>query len=387
MTPITPRSQARRAAIRVLAGVTLALALAGCQTDGRGPINRPTEGPPLPIGGLVPSEARNRVAVLVPLTGPDAAVGQSIANAANLALIDSGDQTLRLTVYNSAGGADAAAEKALGEGNGLILGPLLADEVRAAAPVARRAGVPLVAFSNDEGVAGNGVYILGFTPNQSIDRVVGLARQRGSARFAALVPTGLYGQRAAQAMLGAVRDHGGRMTALETYNRTPAAVRGAVASLNAKGPVDAVLLADGGRIVALAAPTLRTGTRLLGTELWASDRALGATPALRGAWYAAAPDARFSQLTTRYRARYGRAPFRIASLGYDAVLLAVRSSASWPSRGRFPASSLHDRDGFAGVDGIFRFDRRGVAQRALEVRQVTAAGTSLVSPAAKAFTD
>jgi len=171
------------------------------------------------------------------------------------------------------------------------------------------------------------------------------------------------------------------------WDRGVAAVRGAVASLKAKGPVDAVLLADGGRIAALAAPSLATGTRLLGTELWASDHALGVTPALRGAWYAAAPDARFTQLAARYRARYGKAPFRIASLGYDAVLLAVRSSASWSAGARFPAGSLRDRDGFAGVDGIFRFDRRGVAQRALEVRQVTAAGTTVVSPAAKTFTD
>ena len=324
---------------------------------------------------------------MVPLTGADAGVGQSIANAANLALIDSGDRTLRLTVYNSAGpgGAAAAAAKAVSEGNGLILGPLLADEVRAAAPVARGANVPLVAFSNDEGVVGDGVYILGFTPNQSIDRVVGLARQRGAARFAALVPTGLYGERAAQAMLASVRDAGGRMVAIETYNRNPAALRTATAALRAKGANDAVLIADAGRIAALAAPELKNRPHLLGTELWANDKELGATPALRGAWYAAVPEIRFGQLATRYKARYGKAPFRLASLGYDAVLLAVRSSRDWHVGTRFPVGVLRDREGFAGVDGIFRFDRRGVAQRALEVRQVTASGTTITSPAAKAF--
>ena len=376
--------QARRHFLLAAGG--MALALTGCQT--RGPIYRPTEAPPpVAIGGVVAPEARNRVAVVVPLTGADGAVGQSIANAANLALLDSGDRTLRLTIYDSAGlgGAAAAASKAIAEGNRLILGPLLADEVRAAAPIARQADIPIVAFSNDEGVAGNSVYILGFTPNQSIDRVVGLARQRGAARFAALTPTGLYGQRAAQAMLGAVRNAGGRMVALETFSRTPASVRTAASALNAKGGADAVLIADAGRIAAVAAPTLKLGARLLGTELWATDHALGATPSLRGAWYAAAPDERFNQLVTRYRARYGKAPYRLASLGYDAVLLAVRSGRNWPAGARFPARSLVDREGFAGVDGIFRFDRRGVAQRALEVRQVTATGTTTVSPAARGF--
>jgi hypothetical protein len=46
---------------------------------------------------------------------------------------------------------------------------------------------------------------------------------------------------------------------------------------------------------------------------------------------------------------------------------------------------LTESDGFAGVDGIFRFGHDGVAERALEVREVTAAGTSVVSPAATVF--
>ncbi|MDP1908718.1 MAG: penicillin-binding protein activator, partial [Hyphomicrobium sp.] len=124
---------------------------------------------------------------------------------------------------------------------------------------------------------------------------------------------------------------------------------------------------------------------LLGTELWASDRTLGATPRLRGALYAAAPDARFTQLVGRYKARYGKTPYRLGSLGYDAVLLTVRASRDWPVGRPFPARSLVEHDGFAGVDGIFRFGRDGIAERSLEVRQVTATGTVVVSPAAASF--
>ena len=88
------------------------------------------------------------------------------------------------------------------------------------APVARRARVPVIAFSNDSGVAGNGIYILGITPSQSIDRVVRYARGRGAARFGALVPTGLYGQRAARRCLGRYAARAGRSVAIETFNRT-----------------------------------------------------------------------------------------------------------------------------------------------------------------------
>jgi len=363
-----------------------ALLLAGCQTSRQGPVApRPDVQDTRPTA--LPDRPRNLVAVIVPITGPDAAIGQSMANAANLALADTRDQSLRLTFYNSAGagGAAGAAQRAIADGNRLILGPLLAEDVRAAAPFARRAEVPIVAFSNDERVAGNGVYIMGFTPTQSIGRVVAHAAGIGRKRFAALVPTGLYGQRASEAAREAVRRTGGRLTLVEQFDRSPAAIRSAASRLKAKGDFDAVLIGDSGRMAAVAAPALPRTATLLGTELWASETALGKTAALRGAMFAAAPDTRFNQLSTRYRARYGKSPYRLASLGYDAVLLAVRSSKDWPVGRPFPVRGLIDKDGFAGVDGSFRFGRDGIAERLLEVRQVTATGTSVVAPAGKAF--
>ena len=376
---LSPKTRQARRAFLALIGSSVLL-LAGCQTSAPmrpvGPIIEPDGGPDAP---------RHRVAMIIPLSGEDSGVGTSIANAASLALMDSGDRTIRLLTYDSAGGAAAAAERALAEGAELILGPLLAEDVRAVTPVARRFNVPVVAFSNDIGVAGGGTYIMGATPGQAIDRVVRYARARGALRFGALVPTGLYGQRAAQAMLGSVRSSGGRMTGLETFNRSSAAARSAAQMLSGKGEMDAVLIADSGKIAAIAGSALRPGARLLGTELWASDRTLGATPRLRGALFAAAPEARFTQLVGRYKARYGRTPYRLGSLGYDAMLLTVRAARNWPIGRPFPLRSLADRDGFAGVDGIFRFGRDGVAERSLEVRQVTATGSITASPAAASF--
>lgn len=369
--------QARRATILGLA--CGALTLSACQT--RAPVR------PLPGELDRPLAAKHQVAVIVPLTGEDGPIGTSISNAAKLALLDSGNQGIALNIYDSnQGGAAAAAARAIAEGNRLILGPLLAEEVRAAAPVARRARVPVIAFSNDESVAGQGVYILGFTPRQSIGRVVDFARARGARRFGALVPTGIYGQRAIEALQATLRAPSGVLVT-ESYGRSLAGVRTAANALNGKGNFDAILIADASRIAGQAAAALKPGPRLLGTELWANDRTMGANARLRGAWFAAAPDVRFDQLVTRYRARYGKIPYRLGSLGYDSVLLTVRAARAWPVGRPFPQRVLTEREGFAGVDGIFRFRRDGVAERALEVREVTVAGTRVVSPAATVFAD
>jgi branched-chain amino acid transport system substrate-binding protein len=387
---LTPR-QARRSFLGI-AGAMALLALAGCVPRGERPLPRPEPVPedetrPVPLPG---DENRNRVAVLVPLTGANSGVGQSIANAANLALLDTGGQGIRITVYDTGKGAAAAATQALAEGNGLILGPLLAEDVGAVAPIARRGNVPVVSFSNDASVAGDGVYIMGFTPDQSIERVVTYARAQGVQRFAGLIPDGVYGRRASQALIDSVEKAGGRMVAMQSYNRSSAAMNGAIARLNAQSGYDAVLIADGGRIAMQAAPAIRSGpsrqARILGTELWNTETGLGAQAGLRGAWFASPSDARFNQFRTRYRARYKTNPYRLASLGYDAVLLAVRlSGKEWRIGRTFPANALRQSDGFTGVDGAFRFRKDGTAERQLEVKQVNASGFGTVSPAAQGF--
>jgi ABC-type branched-subunit amino acid transport system substrate-binding protein len=398
MAEQSPGSQARRIFLGLAGSALVAMSLAGCQLVPKArpelpPAELPDEvEPPLdaePVPQLPAEETRHRVAVLVPTSGANAGVGQSIANAANLALLDAGGERIRITVYDTARGAAAAANQALADGNGLFLGPLLAEDVRAVAPVARRADVPVISFSNDSSVAGNGVYLMGFTPGQSISRVVGHARSVGLERFGALAPTGVYGRRASDAMVGAVEDQGGRLVAMQSYDGGPAAVRTAVARLYAQGEYDAVLIADGSRGAAAAAPLLKSGpnarVRLLGTELWATETGLGRTAALRGAWYASVGDSMFNQLRTRYRARYGANPYRLASLGYDSVLLTVRIAKTWRFGRPFPERELRDPVGFSGVDGPFRFNSSGIAERSLEVREVTTTGTIVVSPAPRSF--
>jgi ABC-type branched-subunit amino acid transport system substrate-binding protein len=386
----------RRAGLSLLrlAGLALfSIAMAGCVPRARPQPQLPVEEvlrPEQPaVNPRLPAdETRNRVAVLVPLTGRDAALGQSILNAANLALLDTGGERIRITAYDTASGAVPAANEAIAEGNGLILGPLLAEDVRAVAPAARTADVPVIAFSNDVSVAGDGVYVMGFNPGQSIARVVGYARGQGAARFGALVPTNTYGERAARAMNQAVEGAGGRLVGIQSFDASAAGTRAAATRLAAQGAADAVLLADVPRAVLPAVPILRQTVpqpRLLATERWATESNIGANIGLRGAWFAAPSDGNLAAFRSRYRARYNSQPFRLASLGYDAVLLAVRVAADWPVGRAFPVRALRDSGGFSGVDGAFRFGRDGVADRALEVREVTATGTSIVSPAPRGF--
>ena len=390
-SPVEP-GRGRLSRLGVAGLALIALTVAGCAGRQRpvAPPPEPEEEPEPTIGPsrLPADETRNRVAVLVPMSGENGPLGRSILNAANLALLDTGGQRIRITAYDTSSGAAPAANEALADGNGLILGPLLAEDVRAVAPVARRANVPVIAFSNDISVAGDGVFVMGVNPGQSIDRVVAFARSRGAQRFAGLVPSSVYGQRSGAALTAAVESAGGQLSGLQDYDRTVAALRAAATRLQALGRHDAVLLADGGATAVQAVPILRQASpqpRILGTELWATETNVGTHVGLRGAWFAAPSDANFAQFRTRYRARYNVNPYRLGTLGYDAVLLTVRIAGNWPIGRRFPARALTDPTGFSGVDGAFRFGRNGIAERALEVREVNASGSTTVSPAPRGF--
>jgi outer membrane PBP1 activator LpoA protein len=374
-------------------------------------VTAPGSARPAPL----PEAAQNRVALLVPLTGSNAPVGQSIANAANMALLDVGDKRVNLRIYDTAGGAGAAAARALSEGAGLFLGPLLAGDVRAVEAVAARKNVPVLSFSNDSSLAGGLVYILGFQPAQSIARTVSYARSRGIERFAALVPAGVYGQRAQTSFVRAVEAAGGQSTAVVAYPREQAKLLASARTVTAydartKGgtptirpdgsvappkvaplPFQALLIADGGSVAAQLVPALvKMGVTpdvavVLGTELWNNEPGLATVPALRGALFSSVSDERFRKLAERYRAKFGNNPSRLASFGYDSVLLVNSLAGNWPLRTPFPSAALSSRDGFAGIDGAFRFGAGNVAERMLEVQQVGTGTIAVVSPAPKGF--
>ncbi len=370
----------------------MATFLAACAVVPKGP-PKTSDAPPVqptgPTPGLPTDMARHRIALLVPLTGTNAGVGEAIANAATLAVLDTGGKEIRVTTYDTAGGAAAAAQKAIAEGNRLILGPLLADDVRAVSPVARAAKIPLISFSNDVSVSGSGTYLLGFVPTQSVERVVAFARSKGLTKFAGLVPNGVYGQRASSAFVKAVEASGGQLLAIETFDRTPNAIQAAVRRLSSSSSYDALMIADSGRVALQIVPQIRRSggqnVRILGTELWNTEGSLSQNPPMHGAWFASVSDGLYNQLAAKYRARFGKAPFRLASLGYDSVLLVNKIAPKWKVGTPFPVAELGDPGGFAGIDGAFRFRTTWVAERALEVQQINSAAFSVISPAPRAF--
>ncbi|MEX0760759.1 MAG: penicillin-binding protein activator, partial [Tistlia sp.] len=226
MTPETRRIPRRCAP---LVGGLLLLALAACQTPQatRAPdsAQAPRPEPAAPAAPqraqLVASDGKVHVAMLAPMSGPNAQVGRALLNAGQMALFDLGGNDLALEVYDTQGtpqGAYAALQAARQAQVALVLGPLFSGSAQAIKADAAAYGVPVLSFSSDEAVAGGGLYTLGISPAMQVDRVVDFTAGLGVREYAALTPRSAYGEAAVAALQAAVARHGGSVTRTVGYS-------------------------------------------------------------------------------------------------------------------------------------------------------------------------
>ena len=364
----------------------------------------PRPAPPAANGGV-------KVALLLPLSGPNADLGKAMLDAAQLALFTTGGDKLTLVPRDTTGTADGAASAAravIADGAKLIIGPLIADEVVAVRPIAQAAGVNVIAFATKTEVAGGNVFLMGFLPRQEVAREVSYAHEQGMKRFAALAPNSPYGHLMADSLKEIATQEGVTVSRVAYFDPRLPDVSGAIRQLvpavavakpggqpdaapaAPPGPAfDALLLPEGGERLKQIAGQLKTAgidpsqTRLLGSGLW-DDPAIVGDPALIGGWFAASPPDVRHDFETRYQAAYGRPPPRLASLGFDAAALAaVLAKSDGPDP--FSAAAIQNPSGFTGVDGLFRFGPQGLVQRGLAVLEVDPGGDKVVSPAPQSF--
>jgi ABC-type branched-subunit amino acid transport system substrate-binding protein len=395
----------------VIAGVVAIAALAGCQTEGpqtaRAPqapaaapeemaphqlvsdnpkflglSNTPTDHPPVRIGLMLPFSNGS------PATR---ALANAMLNAAEMAVSDaSNGDLLLMPVDEGTSPADAAraAQKLLAQGAEVIVGPLFAGSVIAVTPIARDRGVPVLAFSTDRSAASKGVYLLSFQPEIEVRHIVAYAAAKGRKSFAALIPQNTYGDRVDEAFTKMVVENHGHISDVERF--APGAVNVDVQTAAiAKTQPDALLIAQGGvglRGIAsmIGANGIDTSkVKLLGTGLW-YDPAIIREGALAGAWFAApAPHAQ-DAFDAKYQSIFDSRPPQLATLAYDAISLVALLAPGEPYH-RFTRAALVDPNGFAGVDGIFRFKEDGTAERGLAILQVEPNGFQVIEPAPTTF--
>ena len=410
---------------------SFAVAMSGCAetsgysgyypsaSAGYGGVSNVPMGQPLslaPEAGQAQGPGGGPVAILLPLSGGLSEVGQAMLQAAQLAF-DTPDALDAKDTGGSPAGAVAAARAAIAEHAAIILGPLTAGETAAVAPIARSAGIPVLAFTNDPAVAQPGVWTLGITPVQQVRRLVAASQSQGRTRFAAMLPSNALGQamgralREATASAGlpapAIRFHGLGMESINEAVRGLSGYGSRRAAIDAKikadrdkateaslqearelsrtavppPSFDALLLADTGEALEEIAALLpyyyvdRSHVRILGPSLWASPSSGSGNMA--GGWYAAPDPSARAGLREAYSARFGVPAPQVAGLAFDAASIARVMGGGEG----FSVRALTRPAGFLGSDGWLALQSNGQVRRGLAVFRVGSGGGELIDPA------
>lgn len=380
-----------------------------------------------------PARLKINIGIMLPLTGDTAEVGQALLNAATLALFDAKDKRLVMIPTDTHGtpeGAIEAVNQLIAKNVDVIIGPLFSENIKAAHPIAKEAGIKMIGFSTDEEVAGDGVYLFSFRPEEQVGRIIKYASKQHHKKFAALIPDTLYGKRIMSVLEPLVASQFNELTELEIYPSDSSMLDepvkrianydyrrkefidemrflrslgqndamgqeyiNKIRNMETLGDVDfdAILVPEGGSMLGSIAPLLSyyeidlDKVKVLGTGLW-HDPMLFNEPQLQGGWFASPEDELANKFIERYKNTFTRTPPRIVTLGYDAMALVANIVRSQKAP-TFSDRILTNPDGFAGLDGIFRFHRSGLVERGLAVYEITTNEFLKIDPAPVSFVE
>ncbi len=379
-----------------LLALAAAVLLLGACTEPPQPNMPPSSSTPAKsqAGSPTTASGKARIALLLPLTGRAAPIGQAMQQAAEMALFDSGSKDLALAAYDSGDTGDSAVQayqRAQADGAALILGPLFGASATAIAPLRRTDRINIISFSNDESVAQAGLWVMGIAAPPQVRRVVDHSISAGIKRFAVFAPRTTYGDQMARTLESQVAIRGGTVVATELYDDGAdlgAASRRLADAARGEGKLAILVPVAPPRVTTVLASLASAGVesksvQLIGTGVW-DVPGIGSESMLQGAWYAAPDPARRADFERKFVATYGRPPQRLATLAYDAVALAGQLARLKPG-GDFSAEAITNPNGWSGVDGIFRFLPDGRIERTLAVIEIQGDRSVVVSPAPTSF--
>ncbi len=374
--------------------------------------------------------AVKRIGVLLPLSQNFVGEGRAFLDAIQLALFEAASDDVELIIIDTKGepkNAAKAVSALIKEEVKLILGPFFSGSTEAITPLAQAAQIPVISFSNNKEVAGDGVYVFGFLPGQQITRILEYSLTRGYRRIGTFVPENDFGQLSLSVARNILDKTNAPSVAEQFFNPNSSDLSNAVrefaeydsrnrklklhkkqlqrqsdeianTALNRLSGLDtlgdpsfeAVLLPSGGAELRIIAPLLAfydvdpSRIRLLGSTLWDNDKNLNLEPALIGGWYAAPSPELRKAYEVKFKKIFGYSPPRLSSLAYDAMLLAVKLTSG--KLGMHNSSTLiTDPKGFLGVDGIVRFLKNGTNERGLAILEVGPDGVKVIDKAPKLF--
>lgn len=373
----------------VAAGSALAL-MAGC-TSTSGPTG-------VSDGPMIDPTKPVQVALLIPKSYEEtASIATSLEQAAQMAIADLGGIRIDLRVFDTAGNPEQAAlvaRQAVQEGAKIILGPLLAENAKAVGAAVADSGVNVLSFSNNASIAGNNVFVLGPTFNNTADRLVSYAASQGRTKAVIVHPRTLEGELGKAALENAAQSTPLEIVAIEAFEFSQKGVIDSVARIKdsvLETQADTLFLTSNtARALPLLVQLLPEAginpqdVQYIGLSRWDIPRQILELPGVQNGWFTSPSRQVSASFKTRFTKGYGSPPHQLAGLAYDG-LAAIGALVSTGQKNAVTKTALTQASGFQGVSGVFRFLADGTNERALAIAKIERKKVVLIDAAPVSF--
>lgn len=362
------------------------------------------------------------IGVILPLTGRYADFGEAVLKGILLGAevfgsISEGFLPVEIVLRDSQGdpqkAVEAVEELARNEGVIAILGPLLGKTSIPAAKRAEELKLPLITFTQVEGVTGIGDYIFrnSLTPSMQAKAIVKYAvEDLGIRRFGVLHPNTSYGKSLTEYFKAEVKRLGGEIVRVEEYKSHQTdfgenikrlflikeeGVKGAKGKVKGFTPpvidFEALYIPDYFDRIILIAPQLAfyniKGIQLLGSNGWNSPKLIEMGERFtEGAifvdsFFPHSGDAKVTSFVKEFKESFGIEPGILEAQGYDTVRMLLSLIRTEGIRER---EALKEGLGrikhFSGITGDTSFNERGEAVKELYILKVEGRRIVLLNP-------
>jgi len=137
------------------------------------------------------------VLVLLPLSNKYRSIGEKIRKAVDLALLQSKNNSIKYVYFNTGDNFNSNDfESIIKKVNPrLVVGPLLRENLIKIKPVINKFKVPVFSFTNDSSLSEKGIWVLGFSPFDQINKIIDYAMKCKKERIGFISVDNFYGHK------------------------------------------------------------------------------------------------------------------------------------------------------------------------------------------------
>ncbi|HJK86974.1 MAG TPA: penicillin-binding protein activator [Candidatus Megaira endosymbiont of Nemacystus decipiens] len=161
-----------------------------------------------------------KVAILLPLTGPDAQPSQEYIRMVKAGLRDGAKKGIRVSSYDSSTPEllNKSLDKIIDSGTDIIIGPIYTSPTKIVAKKIKNKSAIAISLSNNPNLAGKQLYVFGHQPMKQLQELIRYSLSENYDSYVTLLPSGQWSNRTNKIISELVKSHNKKLVGMEFYN-------------------------------------------------------------------------------------------------------------------------------------------------------------------------